>query len=243
MASPRSKEGIEARALVRDFPKVRALDHLDVSIPPGELYGLVGPNGSGKTTLIRILMGLDRATEGSALVLGEAPGSFPHVMGYMPQDEALYPDLSVADNLRFFAGLYGVSSSANMRSTLELVRLWDERRRLVSELSGGMRRRVSLAVALVHAPTILLLDEPTVGVDPLMRNEFWDSFRERARAGATILITTHHMEEALRCDRLGLLWRGSIFREGTPKEILEEANTASLDEAFAFLIKRQEAHA
>lgn len=233
-------KGIEVRKLVKDFPGVRALDGLDLDIPPGELYGLVGPNGSGKTTLIRILMGLDAPTSGRALVRGVPPGSRPRELGYMPQDEALYPDLSLHENVSFFAGLYGSSARA-VREALHLVDLWDERDRLVGKLSGGMRRRASLAAALVHDPSVLFLDEPTVGVDPLMRRAFWRSFRERAEAGALILITTHHMEEAVRCDRVGLLWEGQMLREGAPAELLAAAGATSLDDAFAHFVEEASA--
>lgn len=219
---------------------MRALDGLDLDVRPGELYGLVGPNGSGKTTLIRILMGLDRPTRGRAHVRGRRPGARPHELGYMPQDEALYPDLSLRENVAFFAGLYGAPRVA-VRNALRLVDLWNERERLVGELSGGMRRRASLAAAIVHEPTVLFLDEPTVGIDPLMRNEFWRAFRERAESGALLLITTHHMEEARRCDRVGLLWRGRMLREGAPDELLREAAAESLDDAFARFIQETSA--
>lgn len=236
VSAPTTAEGIVTRGLVKEFPGVRALDGLDLDIPAGVLYGLVGPNGSGKTTLIRILMGLDAPTAGSARVRGVEPGARPRELGYMPQEEALYPDLSVEENVRFFAALYRAPRAA-VRDVLELVGLWDERERLVGELSGGMRRRVSLAAALAHDPRALFLDEPTVGVDPLMRQDFWASFRERADSGASIIITTHHMEETRRCDRIGLLWRGRLLREGAPDELLEQAGTNSLDEAFARFVR------
>lgn len=234
---------LEARGLVKRFGDVTALDGLDLKIPGGELYGLVGPNGSGKTTLIRILMALDTPSRGEARVLGLRPGHRRADVGYMPQDDALYPDLSIRENLVFFAGLYGARYDAKARALLRFVRLWDERDRLVGELSGGMRRRASLVMALVHDPLVLFLDEPTVGVDPVLRNEFWDSFRARADAGASLLITTHHIEEARRCDRVGLLWRGRMLREGPPAQLLEEAGTENLEDAFIRFIGEQEAEA
>ncbi len=224
--------GIEAHRVVRTFGDVRALDGLDLTIPTGVLYGLVGPNGSGKTTLIRILVGLDDPTHGTATILGGPPETHAHDVGYMPQDEALYTDLSILENLEFFAGLYGGVTRKRIREILELVDLWDSRDRVVEVLSGGMRRRVSLAATLLHDPRILFLDEPTVGVDPVLRNEFWDSFRTRARRGAAILITTHHLEEARRCDRVGFLWKGRLLKEDTPSNLLGEAGTDSLEEAF-----------
>lgn len=231
---------IEAKALAKRFGRVRALDGLDLAVAPGELYGLVGPNGSGKTTLIRVLMALEAPTSGRVRVLGRRPGAHAREIGYMPQEDALYPDLSVRENLAFFAGLYGADLDAEARRMLRLVRLWDERDRLVGELSGGMRRRASLAAALVHDPRVLFLDEPTVGVDPLLRNELWASFRERADAGASLLITTHHLEEARRCDRVGLLWRGRMLREGPPAKLMAQAGAQLLEEAFLRFVQDEE---
>lgn len=235
--------GVEVRRLVKEFPGVRALDGLDLHIRRGELYGLVGPNASGKTTLIRILVGLDAATSGRARVLGARPGSLARDVGYMPQDEALYPDLSIMENIAFFAGLYGVAARGREREVLDLVKLWPERDRLVADLSGGTRRRVSLAASLVHDPRALFLDEPTVGVDPLLRNAFWDSFRERAAEGASLLITTHHLDEARRCDRVGFLWRGRLIREASPAKLMEDAGTTTLEEAFVHFVGAREAGA
>jgi ABC-2 type transport system ATP-binding protein len=232
---------IEARGLVKRFGAVRALDGLDLAVEPGELYGLVGPNGSGKTTLIRILTALEPPTRGRARVLGRRPGARAAEVGFMPQEDALYPDLSVRENLVFFAGLYGARFDARARRMLRLVRLWDERDRLVGELSGGMRRRASLAAALVHDPRVLFLDEPTVGVDPLLRRELWASFRERADAGASLLITTHHLEEARRCDRVGLLWEGRMLREGPPAQLMEEAGASMLEDAFLHFVEEASA--
>ncbi|HVL49153.1 MAG TPA: ABC transporter ATP-binding protein [Candidatus Thermoplasmatota archaeon] len=229
---------IAARAVVKRFGDVKALDGLDIAIPEGELYGLIGPNGSGKTTLIRILTGLDRATAGDATVLGERPGARAAEVGYMPQEEALYTDLSVLENLEFFGGLYDAPVAERAPVLLRLVRLWDDRDRPVSTLSGGMRRRVSLAVSLLHEPRALFLDEPTVGVDPLLRTELWGRFNALAREGAALLITTHHLEEAKRCDRVGLLWRGRIIREGAPAALLRETETDSLEGAFLVILRR-----
>lgn len=223
---------IEVHDLVKTFGPVRALDGLDLVVPPGELYGLVGPNASGKTTLIRLLNALERPTAGTARVLGARPGERAREVGYLPQEEALYPDLSVRENLHFFAGLYGQREAGREKEVLELVRLWGDRNRAVGDLSGGTRRRASLAVALVHRPRLLFLDEPTVGVDPLLRREFWEHFRSLAREGSALLITTHHLEEARRCDRVGLLWRGRLLHEGTPSALLREAGVETLEDAF-----------
>ncbi len=232
-----TQAALEVRALVKKFGETRALDGLDLKVQRGELYGLIGPNASGKTTLIRVLTALLAPTSGEAHVLGDTPGRHPQDIGYMPQEEALYPDLSVLENLEFFAGLHGVREPAALRNVLQLTRLADHRKSIVGDLSGGTRRRVSLACALVHRPRVLFLDEPTVGVDPLLRTEFWQHFHELAAEGTGILITTHHIEEARRCDRVGLLWRGRMLKEGAPATLLDEAGATTLEDAFITFVK------
>lgn len=228
---------VETRRLVKRYGKVRALDGLDLTVRTGELYGLVGPNASGKTTLIKILNALEPPTSGGARTLGAAPGRRARVIGYMPQEQAIYEDLSIHENLDFFAGVFGVPLAGREKELLRLVRLHGSRNRVVGTLSGGMRRRVSLAIALLHRPKLLFLDEPTVGVDPLLRNEFWAHFRELARGGSTLLITTHHLEEARRCDRVGLLHAGKLLTEGEPAALLREAGEDTLEGAFLHFLR------
>jgi ABC-2 type transport system ATP-binding protein len=225
---------VEATALVRHFGPVRAVDGIDLALAPGRIYGLLGPNGSGKTTLIRLLAGLARPTSGAARILGTPMPSRPMLarIGYMPQAEALYPDLSVAENLRFFGALQGASSQAAITRVTDLVELSDRLGSPVAELSGGMRRRLSLACTLVHEPPILFLDEPTVGVDPALRVQFWSHFRQLAAGGTTILVSSHVMDEADRCDELLFIRSGKVIAHGTGAALRAEARTDDLETAF-----------
>ncbi len=228
---------VEAVDLHKAFGPIHAVDGVDLSLAPGRIYGLLGPNGSGKTTLIRLLTGLARATSGEARILGTRMPSRPTLarIGYMPQSEALYPDLSVWENLAFFARLEGGVDHGAMDEVLELVELGGRRRAPVLELSGGMRRRLSLACTLVHRPAVLFLDEPTVGVDPALRVQFWSHFRRLATAGTTILVASHVMDEADRCDELVFLRDGKVIGRGTGAELRARAGTADLEAAFLAL--------
>jgi ABC-2 type transport system ATP-binding protein len=225
---------VEAVDLRKAFERIHAVDGVDLDLRPGRIYGLLGPNGSGKTTLIRLLAGLAKATSGEARILGMRMPSRPMLgqIGYMPQSEALYPDLSVGENLAFFAALQGARNRAAIDRVLELVELGDRKGSPVLELSGGMRRRLSLACTLVHEPPILFLDEPTVGVDPALRVQFWAHFRRLAAAGATILVASHVMDEADRCDELLFIRSGRVIAHGTGSELRAKANTDNLETAF-----------
>ena len=225
---------VEARGLRKAFGPLVAVDGIELRLPPGRIYGLLGPNGSGKTTLIRLLLGLARPTDGSARLLGTAMPDREVLarVGYMPQGDGTYPELSVMENLRFYAGLAGVRDRGRMDAALAVVELADRAGTPVLELSGGMRRRLSLACALVHAPELLVLDEPTVGVDPALRAQFWAHFRRLAAEGTTLLISSHVMDEAGRCDELLLLRAGRLLARGTGTEIRERAGAADLEEAF-----------
>jgi ABC-2 type transport system ATP-binding protein len=229
-----SAAAVEAAGLSKAFGPIRAVDGVDLALRPGSIYGLLGPNGSGKTTLIRLLAGLARPTAGEARILGTRMPSRPMLgqIGYMPQAEALYPDLSVGENLAFFARLEGAFSRAAVDRVLELVELGDRRGTPVMHLSGGMRRRLSLACTLVHEPPILFLDEPTVGVDPALRVQFWAHFRRLAAAGVTILVASHVMDEADRCDELLFMRSGKVIAHGTPEELRAGAATTNLEAAF-----------
>jgi ABC-2 type transport system ATP-binding protein len=227
-----------ARGIHKRFGTVEALDGLDLEVRTGEIYGLLGPNGSGKTTFIRCLAGLVRIDGGTISLLGLAPRDAVSAgrVGYMTQAAALYADLSVDENLEFFARLQGVpDADSRIEEVLRTVELLDRRRSIVSTLSGGMKTRVSLAAALLHRPELLLLDEPTVGVDPLLRQEFWTHFRELAARGVTMLVSSHVMDEASRCDRLGLIRAGRVLAEGTVTELVARAGTRDLDSAFLAL--------
>jgi len=236
---------INLENLKKRFGKIEALKGISLEIPEGITYGLIGPNGSGKTTLMRILVGISRPSEGTAKVLGHdmpdrgAAGS----IGYMTQAEALYQDLTVEENIRFFARVYGLSGASldkRVDELLELIDLAERRGSLVEELSGGMRRRTSLACALAHEPKLLMLDEPTVGVDPELRIQFWDHFERLTEAGVSILVSTHHLDEAWRCHRLCLLRKGEVLVEGHPDDLKAEARADTLEDTFLHFARRRE---
>jgi len=209
-------------------PAVRA------DLAPGRIYGVLGPNGSGKTTLIRLLTGLTKATAGHAEVIGVTMPSRPTLgqIGYMTQSDGIYPALTAGENVRFFAAAYGVEASEAVTDALRVVDLADRLDSIAGTLSGGQRRRLSLACALVHRPPILFLDEPTVGVDPLLRVEFWAHFRALADDGATIIVSSHVMDEADRCDELLFVRSGALIARGSGVEVRREAGTDDLEQAF-----------
>ena len=225
---------IRALGLVKSFGALRAVDDVTFDLAPGRIYGLLGPNGSGKTTLIRLLAGLTPPTAGWAEVLGTQMPSRPNLsrIGYMTQADGVYSALTVAENARFFGAMYGVDGDAPAADALGLVELADRRASIVGTLSGGQRRRLSLACALIHRPPVLFLDEPTVGIDPLLRVQFWSHFRALADAGTTIVVSSHVMDEADRCDELLFVRSGKIIARGTGQEIRARAGTADLEQAF-----------
>jgi len=231
--------------VVKRYGPIEALNGLTMDIPRGEVYGLLGPNGSGKTTAIRVLVGLERATSGRVTALGvKAPDRLLNTrIGYMPQEIALYQDLTVRENLELFGELYGLPREridARMDELLALVDLTKRRDSVVHTLSGGMRHRTSLVAALLHDPELLVLDEPTVGVDPELRATFWGYFGDLAGRGVTVLITTHYMDEARNCGRIGLLRAGKLIAQGTPENVMAEAGTDDLEMAFLRLAGRRQ---
>ena len=219
---------LECAHLVRRFAERTAVDDVSLAVAPGETYGLLGPNGAGKTTTIRMVCGLLRPDAGTVHVAGRqvstAAGPAKELIGFVPQDVALYPDLSVRENLRFFGRLYRLPRRRLERRVDEVLDLIDLRSRAgdrVDSLSGGMRRRLNIGAGLVHSPTLLVLDEPTVGVDPQSRHAILESVTRFGEEGMAVLYTTHYMEEAERlCDRVGIIDRGRLVAEGTPRELV-----------------------
>ena len=244
-SQPSSKPMIVTEHLVKQFGKLRAVNDLSMTITTGETFGLIGPNGSGKTTLIRMLVGLVRPTGGTIRIMGERMPStkvLPH-MGYMTQLSALYLDLTTMENLRFFCNIYGVrgkEQSQRIAEILERVDLADRVDDVVGTFSGGMRQRVSLACALVHHPRLAFLDEPTVGIDPELRRSFWNYFAELNKEGVTIIVSTHHLDEAARCTRIGLLRSGALLAQDTPSELLRLSGKENFEDAFLHFASRQE---
>ncbi len=225
-AADRGDVVIETRGLTRDFKEIRAVDGLDLTVRRGELFGLIGPDGAGKTTTLRLLAGLLKISDGWAAVAGrdltrEPEAVKPHI-GYMAQRFSLYAELTVMENLRFFSELYDVPPRERAERTdrlLSFAGLTPFRSRRAEHLSGGMKKKLALACTLIHEPPILLLDEPTTGVDPVSRREFWDILTELYTGGTTILVTTPYMDEADRCTRVGLIYQGHLVRCDAPEVI------------------------
>jgi len=223
---PSRSAAIQLEALSRHFGEVKAVHALSLEVREGELFGLVGPDGAGKTTLLRTLAGLLSPSEGSGMVAGfdleENPEKVKKQIGYMAQQFGLYAELNVVENLRFFADLFDVPKneiSGRMDSLLEFANLTEFKRRRADQLSGGMQKKLALACCLIHEPNILLLDEPTTGVDPISRREFWHILGELHLSGTTIVVSTPYMDEADRCSRVGLMYQGEMIRCATPADI------------------------
>ncbi|WP_353114626.1 ABC transporter ATP-binding protein [Microbacterium sp.] len=217
-------------------------DGVDVSIPRGRITGLLGPSGCGKTTLMRSIVGVQKVRGGTVSVLGEPAGSsrLRHRVAYGTQGAAVYADLTVRQNLQYFASVLGVGRGEVERVITE-VGLQDQSRQVIGSLSGGQASRVSLAAALLGSPELIVLDEPTVGLDPVLRAELWGLFRRIADEGATLVVSSHVMDEAARCDRLLLMRSGRVVADTTPDELLEETGERDAEAAFLTLIARDEA--
>jgi ABC-2 type transport system ATP-binding protein len=232
------KKAVEVDDLVVVRGRREVLRGLTFAIHAGEVTGLLGPSGSGKTTLKRCLVGVQRITSGGVRVLGESAGSagLRDRVGYVTQDPSVYDDLTVTENLSFFARVLGVDR-AEVDRCIEAVDLRSHAGEVVSRLSGGQRSRVSLAVALLGDPELLVLDEPTVGLDPVLRQELWGLFHRIADAGAAVLVSSHVMDEAERCDRLMLMREGVVIADDTPARILEATGTHDVEQAFLALVR------
>lgn len=228
---------VSIRNVSKKFGKQQVLFNINLDIKKGEIFGLLGPSGAGKTTLVKELAGLDTPTTGENMVLGTKMPNLNVInrIGYMAQSDALYEDLSAKENLQFFASLFGLKGKEKnnrIQAVMELVDLQDHTQKLVAGYSGGMKRRLSLAIALLHEPELLILDEPTVGIDPVLRKKIWDAFENLNKHGTTIIVTTHVMGEAEKCHRLGLIRSGELIAEGTPQQLKENTNTDSIEDAF-----------
>jgi len=229
--------GITIENVAKKFPKVEAIKDLSLKVNSHEIMGLIGPSGSGKTTLIRIVTGALHADRGEVRIDDtKVPDMalFPR-LGFMPQSDALYPDLTGYDNLLFFGRLFGLKGErlkARVEEMLGFIGLTEDGNRLVSRYSGGMKKRLSLIIALLHDPEYLLLDEPTVGIDPVLRKKIWDHFRALAEQGKTLVISTHVMDEAEHCDRVALLYRGGILAAGTIPELKAKTSSGQIEELF-----------
>jgi ABC-2 type transport system ATP-binding protein len=235
---------MEASVVVSDLRVVRdgteALRGVSLEVLPGRVTGLLGPSGSGKTTLMRSIVGVQTVSHGEVRVLGRTAGDpeLRRVVGYMTQAPSVYSDLTVRENLRFFARILDAAGSAD--HALAAVSLEGHADQVVQTLSGGERARVSLAVALLGEPDVLVLDEPTVGLDPVLRRDLWEMFHQLAARGATVLVSSHVMDEADRCDELVLLREGSVLAHQSPQALRRETGTVDLDAAFLTLIERPE---
>lgn len=220
---------VETHALSRHFGKLVAVSDVSLNVRAGEIYGVLGPNGAGKSTTIRMLCGILSPTSGSGRVVGHdivrEPERIKERIGYMTQRFSLYEDLTVQENLEFYAGIYSVPRSVRrkrLEALMEESGLGARRRQLTGTLSGGWKQRVALAAATVHEPRLLFLDEPTAGVDPVSRRDFWDRIHELSARGTTVIVTTHYMDEAERCHRLAFVFRGRVLATGRPEQVVAE---------------------
>jgi ABC-2 type transport system ATP-binding protein len=229
---------VEASGLRVVRGKREVIHGLDFSIRAGEVTGLLGPSGCGKTTLMRALVGVQAKVTGSLTVLGRPAGSaaLRSRIGYVTQADSVYADLTVTENLRFFTRVLGAPMSS-VSEAIETVDLVDYKDEVVRDLSGGQRSRVGLAAALLGSPDLLVLDEPTVGLDPVLREQLWGTFRDLAAAGAAVIVSSHVMDEADRCDRLLLMRDGAVLADGSPAEIKQKASADDIEHAFLTLVR------
>lgn len=241
----KTKPIIEVENMTKKFGSFVANHNISFEVFPGEIFGFLGANGAGKTTAIRILSGLSRPTSGKVLVSGMDasinPEGIKKRIGYMSQRFSLYDDLTLIENIRFFGGIYGLSRSEIRQRTAQLIadfQITNLSKRLIREIPLGWKQKLAFAVAMVHEPALVFLDEPTGGVDPITRRQFWEQIYQAARRGVTVFVTTHYMDEAEYCDRLCILSTGTVQAIGSPLAIKNQYNSATMDEVF-YRISRQ----
>ncbi|MFZ3132020.1 MAG: ABC transporter ATP-binding protein [Desulfosporosinus sp.] len=240
------KLAIDCQGLSKRFGTYTAVQGVTFQIPPGTIMGFVGPNGAGKTTIIRMLCGVLLPTEGQATVLGydvlTQPEEIKQRIGYMSQKFSLYEDLTVGENLNFYAGVYNMRGKevlTQKERVIELIGLGDRTSQLVASLSGGWKQRVALGCALLHNPQLLILDEPTAGVDPVSRRVFWDLIHQLAKEGMTVLVSTHYMDEADTCDYLGFIFYGRLIAFGSPVDMKNREAKDNLDDLFIYYVEHE----
>ncbi len=236
---------IEAENLTKRFGDFTAVNAISLQVAPGEIFGFLGANGAGKTTAIRIFCGLLEPTSGSAMVAGfdalTEPENIKRHIGYMSQKFSLYGKLTVKENIRFFGGIYGLSRSELREKTgriLDTLKLNESANSLVQDLPLGWKQRISFAVATVHEPKIVFLDEPTGGVDPIVRRQFWDMIFEASERGITVFVTTHYMDEAEYCDRVSIMVDGTIAAMGKPAQLCERFEVPTIEDVFVSLARK-----
>lgn len=228
---------IQINQVQKSFKKQKVLDNISLTMDSGNIFCLLGASGSGKTTLLRIIMGAIPADKGEVIIGGQKMPDRKQLysLGFMPQNDALYEELSAWDNLRFFAGLQKLRSEQfekNAEEVLEIVGLTEDKKKLIRNYSGGMKKRISLAVTLIHQPEILLLDEPTVGVDPVLRKKIWEYLKKLKEKGTTIVVTTHVMDEVMECDEAALLRNGHIIAADTVPNLINRTPNGKIEELF-----------
>lgn len=232
-----SSNYIEIKNISKKYKKQKVLDDISFSVKEGEIFGLLGPSGAGKTTLIRLIMGMEKSNGGEIYINNKKvpnPKTIESI-GYTAQADALYTDLSAKENMEFYCRLYKVPKKerkSRIERCLSIVNLNDDAKKIVDNYSGGMKRRLSLAISLIHNPKVLVLDEPTVGMDPLLRKQIWEELYRLKASGVTIIITTHVMDEANYCDRLALIRNGRCICVGEVEKLIDDNNCNSIEEVF-----------
>lgn len=236
---------IEVKDLTKRFGKLTAVDHIKFEVPEGKIFGFLGPNGSGKSTTIRMLCGVLTPTDGTASVLGfdikKDSEKIKQNIGYMSQKFSLYDELTVDENLDFYAGIYGISKKDRQerkKGIIAMAGLTGREKTMARNLSGGWKQRLALGCALIHKPKLLILDEPTAGVDPVSRRIFWKMIYELSRNGITVLVSTHYMDEAASCDLLAFIFNSKIIASGTPKELIEAEQVNNLEDVFIRYVEK-----